>query len=45
MRESKHFDFRTLALIWMLIGSVMSIFNHLWVFSSPFAAGILGLTR
>jgi hypothetical protein len=45
MRESRHFDFRTLALLWMVIGGVISFFNHLFVYSTPFANSILGLTR
>jgi hypothetical protein len=45
MRESKHFDFRTVALLWMIIGGVVSFFMHLFVYSSPWANGILGLAR
>jgi hypothetical protein len=45
MKESRHFDFRTTALLWMIIGGVVSFFNHLFVYSTPWASGVLYLTR
>jgi hypothetical protein len=45
MRESKHFEFRTLALLYMAAGGVISFLIHFFVLSTPWANGILGLVR
>jgi len=45
MRESKHFEFRTLALLYMAAGGVISFLVHFFVLSTPWAHGILGLVR
>ena len=45
MRESKHFDFRTVATLYMVAGGVIAFLVHFFVLSTPWANGILGLVR
>ena len=45
MKEGKHFEFRTIAVLYILAGGVIAFLNHFFVLSTPFATGILGLTR
>lgn len=45
MKESRHLDFRTVAILYMVLGGIVGFFVHFWVISTPWANGLWGLAR
>jgi hypothetical protein len=45
MKDSKHFDFRTIATLYMAAGGVIAFLVHFFVLSTPWANGIYNMTR
>jgi hypothetical protein len=45
MKESRHFEFRTIALLYIIAGGVIAFLVHFFVLSTPWANGIYNMAR